>query len=218
MKKNSPLYTVGFMALIALVCGAGISFVQYSMKDRLDGNARLIRNRTIARAFGYTVTQPTIAAFDSVFTQHLEQVVVSAKKQSYQTFMNRQAPPTTGFIFSGMGFWDFITGIVVLSGDMSAITALEIIDQKETPGLGARIIETQFLDQFRGVPVNWNATDKKLISFGVDLGNSGKRIDAITGATQTTIALERMLNSELVQFREAYDNHYHGSTPHNSPE
>jgi len=41
MKKNSPIYVVGFMVIMCALCGAAVSFVQFSMKTTLDANALL---------------------------------------------------------------------------------------------------------------------------------------------------------------------------------
>ena len=52
------------------------------------------------------------------------------------------------------------------------LRGIRIISQQETPGLGARIVESQFLDQFVGLSVN-----------ELDLSRDGGSVDAITGAT-----------------------------------
>ncbi|MBN1576366.1 MAG: FMN-binding protein [Chitinispirillaceae bacterium] len=214
MKKTSPVYVIGFMVVICALCGAAISFVQFSMKPTLDANARLVRNRTIARAFGITVPQQTAGAYDSALALRIDTTTVADGGRRWQLFTRKEAPHDIGFIFNGMAFWDMISGIIVLSKDLATIRSLEIIEQKETPGLGARIEEPQFKKLFEGFPVDWSQPADKRVVFGEPAGPDGThRIDAITGATQTSMALERILNSELAAFRRIYDHHDREAAP-----
>jgi Na+-transporting NADH:ubiquinone oxidoreductase subunit C len=199
MKKNSPLYVVGFMIVLCAVCGAAIATVQFMMKPLLDANDRLVRNRTIARVYGITVTQQTAAAYDSALSAAIAETTVTANGQTWELFTGKNPPHEPGFVFGGLAFWDYVSGIVVLSHDLSHIRAIDFIDQKETPGLGARIEEKAFKDQFRDYPVAWDRPQNERIKFGEN--RNGKRLDAITGASQTSIALERILNDNLAAFK-----------------
>jgi len=106
-----------------------------------------------------------------------------------------------------MGFWDVIEGVMVLTPDLSRIRNIRFLDQKETPGLGARIEEEWFVGQFEGYPIRWDAPVGQRIVMGERSPREEKRVDAITGATQTSMALERMLNVELESFRQLYEAH-----------
>jgi Na+-transporting NADH:ubiquinone oxidoreductase subunit C len=104
-----------------------------------------------------------------------------------------------------MGVWDVIEGIVVLTPDLSRIVNITFLEHKETPGLGARIEEKWFTDQFRGISIAWEEEPDKRIVIGPskDL-DATNRVDAITGASQTSLALNKLLNSELEHFRTLY--------------
>ena len=49
----------------------------------------------------------------------------------------------------GPGLWGSIEGYVAISKDYSTILGLTFITQSETPGLGGRIGEEEYLSQFR---------------------------------------------------------------------
>ncbi|MFC1538760.1 FMN-binding protein [Candidatus Latescibacterota bacterium] len=87
---------------------------------------------------------------------------------------------------NGSGFQGPITVIVALDGGV--ITGFKVVEQVETPGLGARITEDAFQQSFVG----------KRVLDGIRMtrtGNAGmSEFDAITGATETSRALERLLN------------------------
>ncbi|MBN1757132.1 MAG: FMN-binding protein [Chitinispirillaceae bacterium] len=204
MKKTSPVYVIGFMIVISAICGTAVSFVHFSMQKTLEANERLSRNRTIAKAFGISVSKQTADGYDTAIAGAIERTSFSGDNRTWELFTRKAAPHDIGFIFTGIAFWDRVSGILVLSNDFSTIRSLEIIEQKETPGLGARIEEEGFKQQFQGYPLNWD--ESKQITFGKpDATDGSHRVDAITGATQTSMALERIINSELAAFKTAYD-------------
>jgi electron transport complex protein RnfG len=66
------------------------------------------------------------------------------------------------------------------------LRGIRIISQQETPGLGAKISESAFLDQFVGVAVS-----------ELNLRRDGGSIDAITGATISSRAVVQALKATL---------------------
>lgn len=102
------------------------------------------------------------------------------------------------FKFSGPGFWGPISGIIALDFDFKTIKGIQIVRQEETPGLGGRITEKEFLNQFK---------DKKVLPQLVIVTGGRKsveenEVDAITGATMTSKALEDLLNKEIQKYKE----------------
>jgi len=202
MKKNSPLYVIIFMIAISGVFGIAVSMVQYLTQGRLEANARLYRNRTVAWAFELEVPNPTPTGYEEALDEHLKKLEFAEGDRLWQIFIRVDAPHDVGFVFVGMGFWDVIRGVLVLSPDLQHIKNIEFLDQKETPGLGARIEEEWFKGQFEGYRIDWDAPEGEKLEFGEE--REGEEISAITGATQTSMALERILNRELSSFREIY--------------
>lgn len=203
MKKNSPLYIFLFITILSTLFGAAISLVHYLSLDTLNSNERMIRNRSISRAFALSVPTATSEAYEQVITENIEKKEIQAANGIIQLYINKSAPHDIGFVFSGLGFWDRIVGILVLGPDLNEIKSIEILDQKETPGLGARIEESWFKDQFKSIPLDWTKPATSRIVFGQKTAN-GKIINGITGATQTSSALQRILNSELERFARSY--------------
>jgi Na+-transporting NADH:ubiquinone oxidoreductase subunit C len=108
-----------------------------------------------------------------------------------------------GFSFRGLGFWAPIEGILAVTPDMSETIGIKIVQQSETPGLGGRITEPVFTEQFRkGVLVSPREGGDTIV-VGADGGDNPRHVDAITGATQTSMAMERILNEALARFQRA---------------
>lgn len=205
MNRKSPLYVLGFMAAICLVFGSGIAIVNYATQKPLAKNAAKHRNRVLCRAFMLDVRGNSAEAYQAAVETHLTTATVGAATEPrlvYRcTMPGREA---IGFLFSGIGFWDRIEGVLVLTPDLRQVLNVQFLDHKETPGLGARIEEPGFTDQFKGLVLAWdNPQGQRLIIGAAPDPQARNRVDGITGATQTTMALMRCLNEELARIRAA---------------
>lgn len=96
------------------------------------------------------------------------------------------------FEFSGPGVWGTITGIISINPDHKTIRNLKILHQEETPGLGARIASTEYLDQFKN-----KEAIPALVFTPPGKAKANNEIDTITGATYSSKALEKLLNKSI---------------------
>ena len=82
--------------------------------------------------------------------------------------------------------------MLALRGDTNTIAGLTILDQSETPGLGARITETSWQAEFPGTRLR---DDTGALRFEVARGSAATdfEVDGITGATRTSNAITRMI-------------------------
>ena len=202
MNKKSPAYVLGFMAAICLVFGTGISVVNYATQGLLAKNAARHQNRVLCLAFQLDVAGTSAEAYQQAVDAAIRTSVVGGR-----TVYECVAPGKegVGFVAGGMGFWDRIECVVVLSPDLQKILNVQVLEQKETPGLGARIEEPWFTDQFKGLALAWNDPQGQRVLVGANPApNAANEVDAITGATQTSMALMRFFNEELDAFRAAY--------------
>jgi len=82
---------------------------------------------------------------------------------------------------------------------VSQIVGIQIVSHNETPGLGGRVADPWFKEQFRGLKVK---NGKIQVTYGSEAG-SGKAnkeegiADGITGASRTSQSMDTILNSEL---------------------
>ncbi|SDB57114.1 Na+-transporting NADH:ubiquinone oxidoreductase subunit C [Desulfonatronum thiosulfatophilum] len=209
MKKDSITYVLGFMLVITVFFGTGVSLVHHGTKDMLARNEQLHRNRTIAQAFNLDVPGRDAEAFAQAVQEHVREFSLRTPDRTWAVFErvteHDDESRDIGFIFQGRGVWDIIRGVIVLNPDLNTVLNLRIMEQAETPGLGGRIEEEGFLAQFQGLRIDWERQpDRRVIlATGMDPDAEG-RVDAITGATGTSRALIEMLNNELHEFRLAY--------------
>jgi Na(+)-translocating NADH:ubiquinone oxidoreductase C subunit len=102
--------------------------------------------------------------------------------------------------FSGQGFWATIDGVIGIEPDKKTITNIVIYQQRETPGLGAEVAQRKFCDQF--INLTMTAGDKPIVFRRPDEPLNSGEVHAVTGATQTSIRLEKIINDALRNWRE----------------
>ncbi len=109
----------------------------------------------------------------------------------------------------GNGLWDNIWGYIALEPDMTTVKGAVFDHKGETPGLGARISDSQIEDRYKGKTI-YDA-DGKLTSIemikgegNVDPGSlEGYKVDGISGSTITG----RGVNDMLKNYFTLYENY-----------
>jgi len=91
------------------------------------------------------------------------------------------------FPVGGKGFWGPIEGIMSVGPDGETIRTVVWTKHGETPGLGARIEEDGFREQFRGKKALPPTIKKFQVVAQGNAKNDPHKVDQITGATQTTV-------------------------------
>ena len=86
------------------------------------------------------------------------------------------------------GYHDLIEVMIGVGPD-GTLTGISIMTHTETPGLGARIVEPQFTDQFAGLDLD---TTK--------LAAEGGKVDTLSGATFSTVGVIAAVSAALEQF------------------
>ncbi len=122
------------------------------------------------------------------------------------------------FPISGVGFWARIDGYLAVTPDCKQTLGVVFLRHSETPGLGGRISEPEFRDQFRphrrqgeSEARGLDITPPKSGGYinitrqAPDPGSPGydRHVDAITGATGTSKAVEKFMNRDIEQFVRA---------------
>lgn len=97
--------------------------------------------------------------------------------------------------FQGRGFWAPIRGIIGIAGDKTTVTGITFYEQSETPGLGAEIVKPAFRNQFKGKVLAGGDKPINMRRPGATLGRND--VYAVTGATQTSVRLEAMVNQAI---------------------
>jgi len=106
----------------------------------------------------------------------------------------------------GKGLWGPIWGYVALEKDYNTIYGAVFAHKSETPGLGAEIDTKWFQAQFIGKKLfddKQNFTSIKIVKGGAD-PNSNNSVDAISGGTITSVALEKTIKECLGSYEKYF--------------
>jgi electron transport complex protein RnfG len=102
----------------------------------------------------------------------------------------------------GMGYQDTIRVLYGYAPARSAIVGIEVLESKETPGLGDKIVhDAEFLKNFERLAVVLDAAGKALEHAIAAVKHGEKRdpwqVDGITGATVSSKAIANLLDASV---------------------
>jgi len=122
----------------------------------------------------------------------------NGKKIFYNVFQASRNGHPAGWVVksSGQGYADRIELLIGFDPPVNAITGLFILEQKETPGLGNKIIQKEWTNQFLQ-----KKTDREITAVKTKAAASNE-IDAITGATISSRSVCAIINNTVGDLKE----------------
>lgn len=186
---RAKILMVVFVLVLGTILTAALVAVNYLTTPVIQKNEELTIKSHVLHALGIEFSEDAV---EQLFGQNIEEKQLRGK--TYYLAKDKNI----AFAFSGSGLWGPINGIIAVKPDLTTLKAITIIHQEETPGLGSRITEKPYLDQFH----------EKNIGSGLKLVPPGKasqpnEIDGITGATMTSNAFIAILNGNLKEYLPA---------------
>lgn len=175
--KKGYIYTIVFMAIVSIVFTGLLAGVNAAYKKKIDKNQQTAVKSSILYSVG-------IDAGDDANTIFSDKAIEKELGGMIYYSIDTDNGTALSIPFEGPGLWGTIRGYIGISEDMTLIRGLAFTEQNETPGLGGRIDEDWYKEQFRGTKLSGS------IQYGQDSG-----LDAITGATSTSNAVLKILNN-----------------------
>lgn len=230
MKLNTkhPLYVMFYAAVVSMAFTGAIMSMHAATQWIVERNERLARQRAVIEALnlheGRQLTDDQVA---DLFRRHVEPVGPKLVDPETGVVFNDGDPDTEATTYAayredpdagrslmgyalpigGVGFWAQIDGLLAVTPDTRKVLGIYFLRHQETPGLGGRITEEKWRDQFRGLTIPPQPIrDSRYILIGGEAASSGEErysVDAITGATGTSTAVEAFLNLRIARFRRA---------------
>ena len=189
MKKDSYLYTITFTFVLTAVFATVLSVTQAYYLPTITENEANVERQAILKVLGITSEFDLVTTFEGQVTP-----VTAGTSSTFAVYDEDGSPISYAFPLDGQGLWGSIRGYIGVSATFDRLLGMEFVEQNETPGLGGRIDEPWFKEQFAGVPL---IPGENLVY--------GSGIDAITGATSSSNAVLNILNntiSELIPLKE----------------
>ena len=218
MKRNvdHPAYVLAYAAVASGVFTAAIMAVHVAARPRIELNERAFDQRALVGLFADRLGLGDAGALDGAaladaYRRHIRRDlrITDAAGQPIDVIraVARGADGNDKLLgyaipVSGIGFWARIDGYLAVTPDWRQVVGITFVRHSETPGLGGRLTEKAWRDAFVGLTITPPTTGGTFIHVG-PAGPAGRRVDAITGATGTSKAIERFLNADLGRARRA---------------
>ena len=186
MKKDKikDLFNNLIVVIIISIVLISILAIIYSFtQERIKGNETIFKKKAILIAAGFALPSKYSQIIE-LYNSSIKELGVQDKVEIY-SYINKKVGEenilSKGYvlIFSGPGLWGEITIALAIANDLETIAGIEFISQNETPGLGGRIVESWFKNQFKGKNKITKLVSEKEIP-------ADDEIASITGATNTT--------------------------------
>ena len=195
MNKESIIYVVVFTAFTAFVFVFLIAWADVSTAERVARNQELVTAQAFLNAVGRPEAEREAAlkAYEEFFGSAKGSSAVRASMDGEEILIKQ---------FSGMGLWGTVTGVLATDAEVKRIVGIDIISHSETPGLGGRIEQDWFKNQFRGERIPPEGIVVRKGQGGADEDSENGQVDGITGATGTSTSMAVMLNREIAGLRK----------------
>ncbi len=189
-KKKQILYPVFFMILVTVVFTLALATINEITIDRIEDLESLKTKQSILYAAGVLLPEEAIP-------DYYEANVTALATDRGEIFRVSETGGVSAYIyrFTGSGLWGSITGYLALDADFNTLLGLDFVSHSETPGLGGRISESWYKEQFRGIEF-----DPQEDAYIIYTPSPGGNVDAISGATGTSEAVRNILNKSMAEF------------------
>ncbi len=194
------------MFVLTLCFTSIVSAVKYFNDERIETNQRVKLQSIVLRVLNIPVEKNTPdAQLIKIFETRIKAIEV--KDKTLYVGYEEDGQTILGYAFpvGGPGFWGPVYGLTAVDPKAARILGIAFYKHSETPGLGGRISEAWFSDQFKDLPLYPVDKDKKIFYLKpAGPGKAPNELDAVTGATGTSRAVEAFLNQELQRFLKEF--------------
>jgi len=198
MSEITKIFKSAFpLILISTICGLLLAFTIQVTKPAVEANQRAKVNGAVTAVFPtsakyveFAVDGDTLKKADSTTSKKAEKV--------YATYDAGEKLSGIAFQTKARGYADDVVVLYGYNPEKECITGYKVLESKETPGFGTKIAtDESFIKNFTCLDVRLNPEKTGLLN-RIKMTAHGKKtneweFDAISGATITSRAVEKML-------------------------
>ena len=216
LDTSSNTYTIIYASVMVILVAFLLAFISSVLKPTQDANVendtkgQILTSLNIdIKASGFNVADEFKNVQDMLWNgtelvpyegKFLSSYGSAIKAGELHVFV-AQAEGETKYVLpvTGRGLWGGLWGYIALNADKKTVYGTYFYHESETAGLGARIGERWFQEQFNGKPVfageNTEAVALKVVKAGASKAEN--EIDGVTGATLTSDGVSAMVQDGL---------------------
>ncbi len=197
--KQNNIVQAWLVLLLALCFGSALAAVHVTLAPTIENNKISETKEKVPELVLGVEQAQTIAQKGTKLdiVGHQIEVDKAGQKTFYSVYEALLEGKKSGWVIkaSGQGYADKIELLLGVDPKVEKVTGLFVLDQKETPGLGNKVIEPKWRGQFTQKP-----TDK---AFAVTKKGASTpyEIDAVTGATISSRSVTQIVNVAINDLR-----------------
>lgn len=216
LDTSGNVYTIVYASVMVIVVAFLLAFISSVLKPTQDANVendtkgQILTSLNIdIKASGFNVADEFENVQDMLwngteltpYTGKFLSSYGSAIKAGELHVFVAQANGETKYVLpvTGRGLWGGLWGYIALNADKKTVYGTYFYHESETAGLGARIGERWFQEQFNGKPVfaegNTETVELKVVKAGASKAET--EVDGVTGATLTSVGVSDMVQDGL---------------------
>lgn len=203
--RNDTLwYPMVFMAVLAFVMVLILALLDHATKEKIELQQKAIFHQKLLYAMNVPFENAEEA--EKIFEEHVEAAPIDfmdttelSMEPNYYMYKENGEIQAYAFPITGKALWGTVDALVAMDKDMERMIGMDIITHSETPGLGGRIEEDWFKEQFRSLELV--LTDGRYFDYPPQ---KSANIEAITGATLTSASMRDLLNSNIQIIKENF--------------
>jgi len=219
LNTNNNVYTICYAAVMVIIVAFLLAFVASALKETQDANVANDTKGQILTALGYDKAAIDVAA---VFAEKVQDnVLENGELKSYEgnfnttygslikngelhVFTATTANGEQAYVIPvvGRGLWGGLWGYIAVNETKDKVLGTYFYHESETAGLGARISEKWFQDQFIGKPIFGEDGEVALTVVKAGAAQAENEVDGVTGATLTSNGVAAMVKDGLTAYKE----------------
>ena len=192
--KETNTYIIIYASVMVIIVAFLLAFISSVLKPTQDANVERDKKNQILTSLNIVGLKGE--AIDRQYAQTITDVQTEAGGQVYVAQVDGQ----TKYVLpvKGRGLWGGLSGYISIDEDKQHVFGTYFDHESETAGLGARIKERWFQEQFNGKPIFTDNTQQVALTV-VKKGASKAEteIDGVTGATLTSNGVAGMVTDGL---------------------
>lgn len=225
LDTSGNTYTIVYAAVMVIIVAFLLAFVSSVLKPAQDANVENDTKGQILTALnndinaeGYNVAEQFAKVQDMLWKDgqlvpfegnFLSSYGAAIKEGELHVFV-AEVNGETKYVLpvTGRGLWGGLWGYIALNADKKTVFGTYFYHESETAGLGARIGERWFQEQFNGKPIfaEGNSGEVALSVVKAGASKSETEIDGVTGATLTSAGVSNMVKDGLGVYLDFINN------------
>ena len=218
LNTNGNVYTFCYAAVMVIIVAFLLAFVASALKSTQEANVANDTKGQILSALGYDKATVDVA---KVYAEKVQDNVFKdggltpyegnfnttygslIKNGELHVFTGTTANGEQAYVIPvvGRGLWGGLWGYIAVNETKDKVLGTYFYHESETAGLGARIGEKWFQDQFIGKPIFDAENNVVLTVVKAGTAQNENEVDGVTGATLTSNGVAAMVKDGLTAYK-----------------